>query len=112
MNKVMHGVVLVLFGGACCFVAFILRLSPILAASRQLPGFTRLCIGLLPVLLIGAAVLAAGYCLWVWTRKTAPHTSWVGFLAVTQGVLILVMLLTILAISLPLVNALDALAMR
>jgi hypothetical protein len=110
MNKVMHGIALAPFGAACCFIAFILRLPPILAVSHKLPGFTRLCMALGPALLLGLAVLATGYCLWFWTRRTEPRVSWVAFLAATQGALVLVMLPTILAIVFPFLEALRALA--
>ena len=82
------------------------------ARGRMLPAFTRLCMGLGPALLVGLAILATGYCVWVWTRKTDSRCSWVAFLATTVGALGLVMLPTIVAIYLPLVDALNSLASK
>ena len=110
MNKIIHGVVLVLFGAACWFVSLILRLPMMAARDRVLPAFTRLCMGLGPYLLLGLAVLATAYCLRVWMRKTDTGNSWVAFLATTVAALGLVMLPIIVAIYLPVVDALNHLA--
>lgn len=111
MNKIIHGVVLALFGAACWFVSLILRLPPMAApGGHALPAFTRLCMGLGPYLLLGLAILATAYCLRVWMRKTDTGNSWVAFLATTVAALGFVMLPTIVAIYLPVVDALDHLA--
>jgi hypothetical protein len=110
MNKIIHGVVLALFGAACWFVSLILRLPPMAARGRMLPAFTRLCMGLGPYLLLGLAILATAYCLRVWLRKTDTGNSWVAFLATTVAALGLVLLPTIVAIYLPVVDALNHLA--
>jgi hypothetical protein len=73
----------------------------------HLPGFTRLCMALGPVLLISLVALAAGYCLWVWVRKAETRRSWVSFLATATGCLFLMTLPIVVAIYLPLVNALQ-----
>jgi hypothetical protein len=75
----------------------------------QLPAFTRFCMALGPSVIIGLAALATGYCVWVWFRKAETPQSWVGFLATATGSLFLVTLPIIVAIYLPLVNALNRL---
>ena len=115
MNKVIHGVVLVLFGAACWFVSLILKLPVMTATAAQgrvLPAFTRLCMGLGPALLLGMTVVAAAYCVWVWTRKVDNRSTWVGFLATAVASLGLLMLPTLVAIYLPLVDALNHLASK
>ena len=107
MNKIIHGIVLALFGAACWMVWAMLKL-PLLTPSRDhLPAFTRLCLGLVPGLLLGLAIAATAYCLRIWIRKTNPGHSWVAFLATAVAALGLVMLPTIVAIYLPLVDTLN-----
>jgi drug/metabolite transporter superfamily protein YnfA len=77
-----------------------------------MPAFTQLCIGLGPGLLLGLAIAAGGYCVWVWTRKGDNRSSWVGFLATAGAALGLLMLPTIVAIYLPLADALNRLASK
>ena len=118
MNKMMHGVVLVLFGGACWFLSLILKLPLMVqpAAARLasvppgqavLPAFTRLCMGAGPVLLAALALLALGYCTYVWVRRAERQAPWVGFLATTMSALVLVLLPTVVAIYIPLVDFLN-----
>ena len=109
MNKIIHGVVLALFGAACWFVSLILRLPTMAAPGRVLPAFTRLCMGLGPYLLLGLAILATAYCLRVWMRKTETGISWVAFLFTSMAALGLLMLPTIVAIYLPVVDVLNRL---
>jgi hypothetical protein len=71
--------------------------------------FTTVCVAWVPWIVVGLAVLAAVYCIWVWTRKADSQGAWVGFLAVTTGAMLFVMLPTIIAIYLPLIVALRAL---
>jgi hypothetical protein len=73
----------------------------------NLPAFTRLCMALGPVAIVGLAALATVYCFWVWLRKTETRRSWVGFLATATGSLFLLTLPIVVAIYLPLVNALQ-----
>jgi len=110
MNKIIHGVVLALFGAACWMVSVILKLPLLIPSRDTLPAFTRLCLGLGPGLLLGLAIAATAYCLRVWIRKPDPGHSWVAFLATAVAALGLVMLPTIVAIYLPLVGALNRLA--
>jgi hypothetical protein len=80
------------------------------ARGGPLPAFTRLCMVLGPFVCAGLAIAAAGYCIWVWTRKSERQGSWVGFLATAAASLGLVMLPVLVAIYLPLVDALNHLA--
>ena len=112
MNKIMHGIVLVLFGGACWFVSLMLRMPQMAAPVRQLPAFTRLCMGVGPILVGALAILALAYCLWVWIRKTENRSSWVAFLATTMASLVFVLLPTMVAMYLPVVDALNQLGAK
>jgi hypothetical protein len=118
MNKMMHAVVLVVFGGACWFLSLILKLPMmVLPASARLrsnplepaalPAFTRLCMGAGPIILAVFALLALGYCIFVWMRKAERPASWTGFLATTMSALILVLLPTMVAIYIPVVDFLN-----
>ena len=118
MNKMMHAVVFVVFGGACWFLSLILklplmvqpataRLPSVSPGQAVLPAFTRLCMGAGPVLLAALVVLALGYCLYVWVRKAERPASWIGFLATTMSALVVVLLPTLVAIYIPLVDFLN-----
>lgn len=112
MNKIAHGIVLVLFAVACWFVWALLQLPAMVrlkTGELALPAFTRLCMGLGPSVVIGLAALATAYCVWVWLRKVESRNSWVGFLAAATGSLFLVTLPVVVAIYLPLVKALQSL---
>ncbi len=115
MNKVISAIVYVVFVSSCWFVAQILKLPSMVQAvqkGRALPAFTRLCMGLGPFTLVGLALLGAGYCVWIWTRKAEDRVAWVGFLATAVAALGLVMLPTVVAIYLPLVQALNEVASK
>jgi len=118
MNKMLHAVVLVVFGGACWFVSLILklplmvqpataRLPSVPPGQAVLPAFTRLCMAAGPILLGALALLALGYCIYVWVRKKERPAPWTGFLATTMSALVLVLLPTVVAIYIPLVDFLN-----
>ena len=118
MNKMLHAVVLAVFGGACWFVSLILklplmvqpataRLPSVPPGQAVLPAFTRFCMGVGPVLLGALALLALGYCIYVWVRKTERPAPWTGFLATTMSAVVLVLLPTVVAIYIPLVDFLN-----
>lgn len=86
-----------------------MRLPLMASHGRVLPAFTRLCMGLEPYLLLGLAILATAYCLRVWLLKTDTGNSWVAFLSTSMAALGLLMLPTIVAIYLPVVDALNRL---
>jgi hypothetical protein len=109
-NKLAHGVVLAFFGMGCWFVWGVLQLPAMVkmhGVEQHLPPFTTLCTSVGSWVVIGLAVVAAAYCLWVWFGKKDRHNSWVVFLAAATGTLLLVMLPIIIAIYLPLVDALQ-----
>ena len=114
-NKLAHGIVLVFFGVACSLVWALLQLPLMVrlhGVALQLPAFTRFCMGIGPSILVGLATLATAYCVWVWLMKTENARSWVGFLATATGSLFLLTLPIVVAIYLPLVNALQNLPAR
>ena len=118
MNKMMHAVVLLAFTLACWFLSLVLklplmvqpataRLSSVPPGQAVLPAFTRLCMGVGPVLLGALALLALGYCIYIWVRKLERPASWVAFLATTMSALVLLLLPTLVAIYIPLVDFLN-----
>jgi len=118
MNKVMHAVVLLVFGAACGLLLLILKLpSMVLPAIARLPSvppgqavlpaFTRFCMAVGPVLVATLALLALGYCIYVWVRKAERSPSWTAFLSTTMCALVLVLLPSIVAIYIPLVDFLN-----
>ena len=118
MNKILHAVVLVVFCGACWFVSLILklplmvqpataRLPSMSPGQAVLPAFTRFCMAAGPILLGALALLALGYCVYLWVRKTDRPAPWPGFLATTMSALVLVLLPTVVAIYIPLVDFLN-----
>ena len=112
LNKIAHAIVLAFFGMACWLVWALLQLPPMVrlhGVELQLPAFTRFCMALGPSVIIGLAVLGTGYCVWVWLRRAETRISWVGFLATATGSLFLVTLPIVVAIYLPLVNAINSL---
>jgi len=112
MNKIAHGIVLAFVIVACWFVWVLLQLPPMVrlkGAEPHLPAFTRLCMGIGPTVLVVLAIIATVYCAWVWFRKAEVSPSWVGFLGTATGVIFLVTLPVVVAIYLPLVNAIQSL---
>jgi hypothetical protein len=118
MNKILHAVVLIVFGGACWFLSLMLRLPLMVEAMTAklpsvspgqsvLPGFTRLCMAAGPFLLAAFAFVALSYCVYVWVRRGERQAPWIAFLATTTSVLVLVALPTVVAIYLPLVGFLN-----
>ena len=112
MNKLAHGIILAFFGAACWLVWALLQLPLMVrvhGVAPQLPAFTKFCMEVGPSFVGGLAALATAYCVWVWFRKAESRPSWVGFLATATGSLFLVSLPVVVAIYLPLVNALNTL---
>ena len=100
MNKLIYGLIAAVFGITCLWLSWMLTLTPVLIDEHQLPGLTRFCLNLRPLLLV-LPVLALGYCVYVWFSKNDTRKSWVGFFAVTMMVLVFVMVPTIIAAWLP-----------
>ena len=111
MNKLIHAVILAVFGIACWFVWAMLTLTTHVRGGGELPAFTRLCVGLRPLALV-LPIIAAAYCIYVWIRKADGRRSWVGFFAATMCALVLVMLPTFVAAYLPLLDSLNWLASK
>jgi len=84
------------------------RLTSAPPGQAVLPAFTQFCMAAGPVMLATLAVLALGYCIYVWVRGAERQAPWVGFLATTMSALVLVLLPTVVAIYLPLVNLLNS----
>lgn len=114
----MHGVVLVLFAAACWFLSLILklplmvqpataRLASVPPGQAVLPAFTRFCMGAGPIVLATLALLALAYCIYVWVRRVERQAPWFGFLATTMSALVLVLLPTLVAIYIPVVDFLN-----
>jgi hypothetical protein len=122
MNKTMHAVVLAVFGGACWFLSLIILKLPLMVLpgiarlgsgpveQASLPAFTRLCMAIGPALLTALGFLALAYCVYVWARKAGRPAPWTGFLATTMSALVLVLLPTVVAIYIPVVDFLNRLA--
>jgi hypothetical protein len=106
MNKLMHGIVLAVFGLACWLISVILKVSTMFfsGVNEQLPAFTRFCLAIGPTVLLGVTGVAAIYCLVVWLRTMAKCPSWVPFLATTTSTVVLLMLPMIIAIYLPIID--------
>jgi len=107
INKTLHAVVLIVFTGACWFLSLTLKLPSVPSEPTGLPAFTRLCMTAGPFLLAAFVLLALSYCLYVWVRKAERQPRWIGFLATTTSALLLVVLPTVVAIYLPLVEFLN-----
>ncbi len=108
MNKVIHGLIAAFFGTACWFLWGMLTLvsNVMLRVSDHPPMFTQLCVSLRPLLVLLPA-LAAAYCLFVWLRRSDKSVSWLGFFASTMMALVLIMLPTMIAIWLPVVQFIE-----
>lgn len=102
----MHVIVLAIFAFACWFLSLILRM-PLMVAPRishPLPAFSRFCMGLGPLVLLVLVGVAVVYCSAICLRRTEARSSWVGFLASSMSGVVLVMLPTVVAIYLPIVD--------
>ena len=110
MNKLAHGIVLAFFATTCWFFWAVLQMPSMVSLkgqALQLPAFTKFCIALGTWMAVVLPIVAAAYCLWVWIRKGENRSSWVAFLATATAALLFVTLPSIVAIYLPLVNALN-----
>ena len=88
-----------------------MKLPLLLGPGHPLPGFTQLCVGLRPIMVM-LPIVAAVYCLWIWYRKADKLPSWIGFLAVLMGVWVLVTLPAVIAAYLPLYDSVRQLAIK
>ena len=108
MNKTIHGFIAAFFGIACWFLWAMLSLSASLMVrvSDHAPVFTELCVGLRPLLWV-LPIVGAMYCLYVWIRKNDGRCSWQGYFACTMATLVLLMLPTLIACWLPVVQFIE-----
>ena len=109
MNKMLHAVVLVFFASACWFLSLMLKL-PAMAAGPSgagMPAFTRLGMSCGPYLTAGLALLALAYCIYIWTRKADHRANWIGFLATALSALFVVLLPTIVAMYITVVDVIN-----
>ena len=108
MNKIIHGLIAVLFAFACCCLWGMLTLiSHVLPrVSDDPPAFTELCVGLRPLLIV-LPVLAAAYSLYVSIQKAKIRRSWVPFCTATAGSLVTITLPTLIAVGLPVIQFIE-----
>jgi hypothetical protein len=107
MNKLAHGLILLLFGVACVFVWGCFKLPLQITIGIGMPAFVRLCMGIGPQLVVAGFLLAAAYCLWVWCRKSDAGHSWVAFLAAATSTVVLLMLPALFAVALALISSVN-----
>ena|SRR5437016_13225685 len=106
MNKILHAVILVFFGIACWFLSLMLKMPVMVARSPGvvMPPFTRLCVSYGPLLMAGLAISAVAYCIYVWTRKAENRATWIGFLATALSALVLLLMPTVVAMYITVVD--------
>jgi hypothetical protein len=109
-NMIIHGLILAFFSILCWFLWGTLQLPRMLGAIMaratghgDLPAFTRMMMGCGHYMVV-PPLLAAGYCVYVWSRKSPTRNSWTGFFATTMAVLLLLILPTMIAVMLPVIN--------
>jgi hypothetical protein len=106
LNKILHGLILMFFSFGCWFVWAMLHFPRMMEHAlhgKSLPGFTLLVVKFEPFLAV-PPLLAAAYCVFVWTRKYSGKNSWIGFFATTMAVLFILTLQALVAILLPMMN--------
>jgi hypothetical protein len=108
MNKLIHGLIAAFFAFACLCLWAMLNLTEhiMFRVTENPPGFTQFCIGLKPLFVV-LPILAVAYCIYVWIRKADTRRSWISFFAATMGSLVVVMLPTLLAVLLPVIQFME-----
>ena len=108
MYKVIHGLITALFAFACFCLWGMLGLTShvVLRVSDHPPAFTQLWVSLRPLFVVLPA-LAAAYCVYVWIRKSDSGRSWVPYFAAIMGSLVSVMLPTMIAVWLPVMQFIE-----
>jgi hypothetical protein len=107
LNTIVHGIILVFFSISCWFLWGITHIPQMMAGAsvrqgQSLPQFSQFIMESGSWLAV-PPVLAAIYCIYVWTQKSRRRNPWIGFFATTMAVLILLALPTIVAALLPVV---------
>ncbi len=113
MNKLIHGLIAAVFSLACwwlwAMLTMVMQTMQRFLAGAQVPPFTRLCLDLRSLLVL-FPLIAGGYCLHVWVRRSPAPKSWVGFFATSMGALVLLALPTMIAAWLPLIRIIEKVA--
>ena len=107
-NIIIHGLILAFFSLGCFFLWAILRLPLQMSSSLpgRLPGFTQLVMDWGTYLAM-PPVLAGGYCMYVWTRKSGGRSSWMGFFASAMAILFVMTLPILFAIVLSVISVMQ-----
>ena len=102
MKKLTHVLITLTFAFACLSLwAMLTLLGKVAANSAQpLPGFTRMCMGFSPLLLM-LPIPVVGYCLYALFRRQQTEQGSATFLACTMSALCLVFFPVLLAVFLP-----------
>lgn len=113
MNKFIHGLIAAFFGFACLCLWGMLNLTSVVMfrVSENPPAFTRFCIGLKPLFVV-LPIIAVAYCFYVWIRKADLRRSWVSFFAATMGSLVLILMPTLIAVWLPVIQFIELTARK
>lgn len=113
MNKFIHGVIMAFFGFACLCLWGMLNLTSVVMfrVSENPPAFTRLWVGLKPLFVV-LPILALAYCLVVWIRQADVRRTWVSFFAATMGSLVLILMPTLIAVWLPVIQFIELAARK
>lgn len=109
LNQILHGLILIFFSVGCWFLWCILRFPQMMGRALQgwpMPAFTYFVVGCGSYLAV-PPLLAVGYCMYVWTRKSGGRSSWIGFFATTMAVLFFITLPALFAILLPVVAVMN-----
>jgi hypothetical protein len=120
-NMIIHALILVFFSVVCWFVWGTLHLPQMMqgiiaragaitkdTGLGQLPAFTIMMVGLRDFLFL-PPLLALFYCVYVWSRRSNAKNSWTGFFAITVAVLMFIMLPTLIAVLLPVIDFMNRL---
>jgi hypothetical protein len=92
MKKISCALVLGVFGSSCLLAwAMLTLMAEVRNAGRVLPYFTNLCISF-RLVLIALPLVAAGYYAWLCLQKEEKGSRWMGFVAATMALLILLVL--------------------
>lgn len=101
-----HGLTLMMLSIGCFFLWGMLQLARSMSGRLPSPAFTNLLVYWSWFLAV-PPTLAAAYCLFVWIRKSGAQTSWIGFFALTVGILILFTIMITVALVLPMINRMN-----
>ncbi len=107
-NKILHGVILIFFALGCWFLWVLLHFPPMMQhdlQGRPLPAFTTFMVDMFlnNSLIAVPPILAAAYCVYIWSRKSKRDCAWMGFFAVTMGTLFLLTFQILVALLLPVI---------